>query len=72
MLFYNRYSYIFSLVSTAFIFVFIILLLGSWVSSFCIDPFLLAALIPIKIYPNAEADKATILQENKNKSGIYM
>jgi len=36
------------------------------------DPFLLAALIPIKIYSNAEADKATIIKENKNKSGIYM
>jgi len=33
---------------------------------------LLAALIPIKIYSNAEADKATILKENQNKSGIYM
>ena len=32
----------------------------------------LAALIPIKSYPNAEADKVTILKENKNKSGIYM
>jgi len=27
---------------------------------------------PIKIYPNAEADKSKILSENKNKSGIYM
>jgi hypothetical protein len=31
------------------------------------DPFLLAALIPIKIYSNAEAEKALILKENKNK-----
>jgi len=29
-------------------------------------------MLPIKIYSNAEADKATILKENKNKSGIYM
>jgi len=42
------------------------------VMKFCIYPFLLAALIPIKIYPNAEADKAKILKDNKNKSGIYM
>jgi len=27
---------------------------------------------PIKIYSNAEADKAKILKENKKKSGIYM
>jgi hypothetical protein len=47
-------------------------LLGSWVSSFFMDPFLLAAFIPIKIYSNAESDKALILKENKNKSGIYM
>jgi len=33
--------------------------------------FLLAAIIPIKIYSNAEADKAQILSDNKNKSGIY-
>jgi len=32
----------------------------------------LAAIIPIKSYSNAEADKAIILKENKNKSGIYM
>jgi hypothetical protein len=42
-----------------------------WIS--CLDdPFLLCAIIPIKIYPNAEADKAKIFKENKNKSGIYM
>jgi hypothetical protein len=29
-------------------------------------------MIPIKIYSNAEADKAQILTDNKNKSGIYM
>jgi hypothetical protein len=34
--------------------------------------FLLCAIIPIKSYSNAEADKAKILQENKNKLGIYM
>jgi len=39
---------------------------------FYIDPFLLAAIIPIKSSSNAEADKAIILKENKNKSGIYM
>ena len=38
---------------------------------FGIDPFLLAAIVPIKTYFNAEADKSTILKENKNKSGIY-
>ena|SRR5437588_3557139 len=36
------------------------------------DPFLLAAMVPIKSYSNAEADKSKILKENKNKSGIYM
>jgi group I intron endonuclease len=36
------------------------------------DPFLLAAMVPIKIYSNAEADKEKILKENTNKSGIYM
>jgi len=35
------------------------------------DPLLLAAIISIKSYSNAEADKAKILKENKNKSGIY-
>ena len=32
----------------------------------------LAAIIPIKSYSNAEADKDLILKENPNKSGIYM
>jgi hypothetical protein len=32
----------------------------------------LAAIIPIKTYSNAEADKDQILKDNKNKSGIYM
>jgi len=44
----------------------------SWLASFYIYPFLLAAIIPIKSYSNAEAEKAKILKENKNKSGIYM
>ena len=39
---------------------------------FGIDSFLLAAIIPIKTYSNAEAEKKKILKENKNKSGIYM
>jgi len=39
---------------------------------FSIDPLLLAVIIPIKTYSNAEAVKAIILKENKNKSGIYM
>ena len=43
-----------------------------WLASLYIDSFLLAAIIPIKIYSNAEADKAKIIQENKTKSGIYM
>ena len=49
--------------------------LGSWLASFYIDPFLLAAIIPIKSYSNAEAPsgyKDKILFENTNKSGIYM
>jgi len=37
-----------------------------------IDPFLLCAFVPIKIYSNAKADKSKILKDNKNKSGIYM
>ena len=32
----------------------------------------LAAIIPIKSSSNAESDKALILKENTNKSGIYM
>jgi predicted GIY-YIG superfamily endonuclease len=36
------------------------------------DPVLLCAFIPIIIYSNVSADKAQILSENKNKSGIYM
>ena len=36
------------------------------------DPCLLAAMVPIKIYSNAEAEKDKILSDNKNKSGIYM
>ena len=35
-------------------------------------PFLFAAIIPIKSYSNAEDEKAQILKDNKNKSGIYM
>ena len=43
------------------------------VAEFSIDPFwLLAAIIPIKSYSNAEDDKDKILKENKDKSGIYM
>jgi len=37
--------------------------LGSWVSSFFIYPFLLAAIIPIKSYSNAEADKDKIIKK---------
>jgi len=32
----------------------------------------LAAMVPIKIYSNADIDKAKILKENKQKSGIYL
>ena len=46
--------------------------IGYWVSSFFIDPFLLATIIPIKIYSNVEENKGKILKENKNKSGVYM
>jgi hypothetical protein len=46
--------------------------IGYWVSSFFIDPFLLAIIIPIKIYSNVEENKGKILKENKNKSGVYM
>jgi hypothetical protein len=37
-----------------------------------IDPFLLCAIIPIKSYSNAEADKGKILSENTNKSNSEM
>jgi group I intron endonuclease len=40
-----------------------------------LNSFCLLSLVPIvsnKSYSNTEADKATILKENKNKSGIYM
>jgi len=46
--------------------------IGYWVSSFYIDPFLLAALIPIKIYSNVEENKGKILKENQKKSGVYL
>ena len=36
------------------------------------NPVLLAAIIPIKSYSNVSVDKSKILEENKNKSGIYM
>ena len=36
------------------------------------DPIFLCAIIPIKIYSNAEAYKGKILIDNKGKSGIYM
>jgi len=45
---------------------------GYQVCSFGWYPFLLCSIIPIKIYSNTEADKDTILSDNKNKSGIYM
>ena len=51
----------------------LICFVGSLVAKFFIDPFwLLAAIIPIKSYSNAEAEKDIILKENKDKSGIYM
>jgi hypothetical protein len=37
-----------------------------------IDPFLLCAIIPIKSYSNAAADKSRVLKENKGKSGVYL
>jgi hypothetical protein len=37
-----------------------------------IDHFLLCAIIPMQSYSNAEDEKGKILQENKNKAGIYM
>jgi hypothetical protein len=49
--------------------------IGSWLAEFYMDPFLLAAIIPIKIYSNAEVpygEKGKIVKENTNKSGIYM
>ena len=47
--------------------------MGYLLTDFYIDPvFLLAAMVPIKIYSNAEADKSKILSDNKDKSGIYM
>jgi len=48
-------------------------LVGSLVAELCIDSFgLLAAILPIKSYSNAEDNKGKILSENQNKSGIYM
>jgi hypothetical protein len=35
-------------------------------------PLLSLFICPIKSYSNAEDDKAKILQDNQNKSGIYM
>ena len=49
-------------------FIFILLYFGLFFS----DPIFLCAIIPIKSYSNAEADKAQILSENQNKSAIYM
>jgi len=48
--------------------------LGYWVSSFSSEAglFLLAAIIPIKSYSNAEDEKKKILKENQNKSGVYL
>jgi len=46
--------------------------MGYWLASLYMDPFLLCAIIPIKIYSNAEQDKSKIINDNKNKSGIYM
>ena len=37
-----------------------------------INPVLLCAFVPIKIYSNTEASKDIILKKNKDKSGIYM
>ena len=44
----------------------------SLVADFSINPVLLAAIVPIKSYSNAKAEKYIILKENKDKSGIYM
>jgi uncharacterized membrane protein len=44
----------------------------SVVSLFGIDPTLLCAILPIKSYSIVEADKAKIIKDNKDKSGIYM
>jgi len=40
-----------------------------FLNSFCL--LLFVPIVPIKSYSNAEADKATILKDNQNKSGIY-
>jgi hypothetical protein len=63
-----------SLLRSLFFINYIIVILGYlWVvSSLGIDPALLCALIPIKIYDNAEVEKGKILTDNKYKSGIYM
>jgi len=47
-------------------------LVGSIITLFDIDPFLLCAIIPIKSYSNAAADKSRVLKENKGKSGVYL
>jgi hypothetical protein len=49
----------------------LIILNLSLFADFFFDPFVLAAIIPIKTYSNAEADKKKILSENIKKSGIY-
>ena len=46
--------------------------MGSIITLFDIDPFLLCAIIPIKSYSNAAADKSRVLKENKGKSGVYL
>ncbi|KAG0632588.1 hypothetical protein HOY80DRAFT_1013381 [Tuber brumale] len=59
----------------------LIILLGSllvifWVNSFAYDPSLFSLLVPIfspiKSYTNILENKNQILQENKNKAGVYM
>jgi len=51
------------------------LLVIFWVNSFAYDPSLFSLLVPIlspiKSYTNILENKNQILQENKNKAGIY-
>ena len=41
-------------------------------ASSCSVPAKRSPTVPVKTYFNAKADKAQILSDNKNKSGIYM
>jgi hypothetical protein len=72
---YNR-SFGISLVNTIILFAITLFFINYTIVLFSIlfdnNPFLLCAIIPIKSYSNAETEKGKIIQDNKDKSGIYM